>query len=163
MLFKRDTPIAERIFKGSLYQLLALGRDEIKTFVPEVPYLIVSVSDPNKPEAEIVDSPNLRGVLRLKFHDVGQPRKFQATSDVAMTPEQAKQVLSFVQERLPGVELIICQCEEGVSRSVALAAALSRILQGEDEYFFQGYWPNRWVYDLLLKQAGANAEDEGRA
>src|SRR5687767_3288978 len=153
MLFKRDIPLAARIFKGSRYQLLALGRDEIKTFLPEVPYLIVSVSDPDKPESEIADSALLRGVLRLKFHDVGQPRKFQVTSDVAMAPEQAKQILSFVRERLPGVELIICQCEEGVSRSVALAAALSRILQGEDEYFFQGYWPNRWVYDLLLKQA----------
>ena len=90
-----------------------------------MPYLVISVSDPDKPEPEIADSPHLRGVLRLQFHDVGQPRKFQVTSDVAMKPEQARQILSFVREHSPEVELIICQCEEGVSRSVGLAAALS--------------------------------------
>jgi hypothetical protein len=38
---------------------------------------------------------------------------------------------------------------------------LSRILQGEDEYFFKHFWPNRWVYNLLLGQS--QAEDDGRA
>ena len=164
MMFRRDVPLPERVFKGSRYQLLALGRDEAKSFVPDVPYLIVSISDPDKPEPEIPTSPHLRGVLRLQFHDVGQPRRFQPTPDVAMTPEHARQILSFVREHLPGVGLIICQCEQGVSRSTAVAAALSRILQGEDEYFFKHYWPNRWVYNLLLERAAElNAEDAGRA
>ena len=44
MLFKRDIPLAERIFKGARYQLLALGRDEIIAFVPEVPYLEAATS-----------------------------------------------------------------------------------------------------------------------
>jgi hypothetical protein len=164
MLFRRNQSFSERIFKGSRYQFLALGRDEIKTFMPDVPYLVVSISDPDKPETEIPDSPNLQGVLRLQFHDVGLPRKFEVTSDLAMTPEHARQILSFIRERLPGVKLIVCQCEEGVSRSTGMAAALSRILEGEDEYFFQGYWPNRWVYELLLAQAEElKAKDGSRA
>lgn len=164
MLFRRDQSLPERIFKGPRYQLLALSRDDIRAFMPDVPYLVISVSDPDKPEPEIPDSPNLRGALRLQFHDVGQPRKFEVTSDVAMTPGHARQILSFMREHLAGVTLIICQCEEGVSRSAAIAAALSRILQAEDEYFFRGYWPNRWVYALLLKYGWElENENEGRA
>jgi len=164
MMFRRDVPLPQRVFKGSRYSLLALGRDEAGSFVPDVPYLVVSISDPEKPEPEIPTPPHLRGVLRLRFHDVGPPRRFQETADVAMTPEHARQILSFVREHLPGAELIVCQCEQGVSRSAAVAAALSRILQGEDEYFRTHYWPNRWVYNLLLEGAGeSRAEDGGRA
>lgn len=151
MLFRRELSISERIFKGSRYQLLAVGREEIKDFIPEVPYIVISISDPDKPEQEITRSAKLRGVLSLKFHDIVQPRKFQLTTDVAMTPEHARQALSFVRQHLRDVGLIICQCEAGVSRSAGLAAALSRILEGDDEYFFLNYWPNRWVYDLLLE------------
>ena len=163
-MFRRDVPLPERVFKGSRYSLLALGRDEAESFVPEVPYLVVAISDPDKPEPEIPRPPHLRGALRLRFHDVGQPRRFQETTDVAMTPEDARQILSFVREQLPETELIVCQCEQGVSRSAAVAAALSRILQGEDEYFLKHYWPNRWVYNLLLESASeSRAEDGGRA
>lgn len=164
MLFRRDLPLAERIFKGSRYQLLALGRDDIGDFTPDVPYLVISISDPERPEPALAASPHLRGVLRLQFHDVVPTRRFQVSSDVAMTAEHARQVLSFVREGSPDVELILCQCEEGVSRSAGMAAALSRILQGEDEYFLTNYWPNRWVYDLLLKHADVSGgEDEPRA
>ncbi|MCU0238266.1 MAG: hypothetical protein MUC29_02410 [Pyrinomonadaceae bacterium] len=51
------------------------------------------------------------------------------------------------------VELIVCQCEQGMSRSAGIAAALSKILQDEDEYFLKNYWSNRWVYDLLIETA----------
>jgi hypothetical protein len=153
-MFRRDLPLRERIFKGPRYQLLALGRDEVSAFEPEVPFVVISVSDPGRAGPDIADTPLLRGVLRSQFHDVGRPRRFETTSDVAMTPEQAVRILSFVREHLADVRLIVCQCEQGVSRSAGLAAALSRILQGEDEYFFKGYWPNRWVYELLLEHAG---------
>jgi len=47
-----------------------------------------------------------------------------------------------------------------LSRSTAVAAALSRILQGEDECFCKHYWPKRRVYNLPLEQAAElNAED----
>jgi predicted protein tyrosine phosphatase len=70
-----------------------------------------------------------------------------------MNSEQAKQILEFVKKNLSKVELIVCQCEQGMSRSPAIAAALSRILQNEDEYFLKNFWANRWVYDLLIETA----------
>lgn len=146
-------PINERIFHGKRFQFLALSREEIKQFTSELPYLIISVTDPNNSDAEIAESPNLLDIIRLKFDDIGKPNKFQfeKTPDILMSEAQAKQVLEFVKKYLSEVKLIVCQCEQGMSRSPAMAGALSRILQNEDEYFLQNYWANRWVYDLLIE------------
>lgn len=70
-----------------------------------------------------------------------------------MTEDDAEQILSFVGENLSEVKLIVCHCEQGISRSAAIVAALSRILQDEDEFFFHHYWVNRYVYDMLLTNA----------
>ena len=158
-MFSSETFLAERIFAGSNYKFLVLSRTDIKTFVSELPYLIISITDPETPDAEIAESPNLKAILRMKFHDVGKPsRRFgiefdSLITDISMTKEDAQKILSFVNKKLTEVELIVCHCEQGISRSAAIAAALSRILQNEDEFFFQHYWVNRWVYDLLLENS----------
>lgn len=154
-MLQKNLPISERIFRGQKIQLLVLGREEIKDFTFEKPYLIISVTDPKNTDAEIVHSSNLVEILRLTFDDIGKPNKFQFenSTDVLMNSEQAKQILGFVKENLSKVNLIVCQCEQGMSRSAGIAAALSKILQSEDEYFLKNYWANRWVYELLIESA----------
>ncbi len=154
-MFNQNSTTAERIFHGKRFQLLALSREEIKQFTSDLPYLIISVTDPNNSDAEIAESPNLIDIIRLKFDDVGKPSKFQfaETTDILMSETQAKQILEFVKKYLSEVKLIVCQCKQGMSRSPAMAGALSRILQNEDEYFLQNYRANRWVYDLLIESA----------
>ena len=68
-----------------------------------------------------------------------------------MTEEDARTILSFIGGHLDAVEVIVCQCEAGLSRSAGIAAALSRILQNDDRYFFQRFAPNDWVYRTLLE------------
>ncbi|MDQ4122971.1 MAG: hypothetical protein M3209_16155 [Acidobacteriota bacterium] len=160
-MFQRDLSLTERIFQGTQVQFLVLSRVDIQSFTAEIPYLVISVTDPDKPEAEIAEAPFLYAVLRMKFHDVGKPaRQFESdvistACDVSMTEADARQILSFVGEHLAKIKLIVCHCEQGVSRSAAIAAALSRILQKEDEFFFNHYWVNRWVYNLLLENSDA--------
>lgn len=155
-MFLHDLPLKERIFQGTRVQFLVLNREDMKTFVAEVPYLVISVTDPEKHAAEIAESSLLQATLRMKFHDVGKPLRsietdiISAATDVSMTDKDAQQILSFVGENLNKIRLIVCHCEQGVSRSAAIAAALSKVLQDEDEFFFKNYWVNRWVYDLLL-------------
>jgi predicted protein tyrosine phosphatase len=154
-MLQKILPISERIFKGEKIQFLVLGREEIKNFTFENSYLVISITDPQNSDAEIIQSPNLVDIIRLKFDDIGKPKKFQFenSTDILMNSEQAKQILEFVKKNLSKVELIVCQCEQGMSRSPAIAAALSRILQNEDEYFLKNFWANRWVYDLLIETA----------
>lgn len=145
----------QRIYHGSVVDFLVLGRHDIKTVLPYVPYLVISIADPERAEVVLAASPLQQAVLRLRFHDKSGPRA-ALSGKVAMTPTVAHEVLVFVREHLPEVTLIVCQCEAGISRSAAIAAALSRILQDEDSFFFAHYAPNDWIYQTLLK-----ASEEG--
>ncbi len=157
MFIKSLSPI-ERIFVGSKMKFLVLSREEVKTVSPQIPYIVISVTDPQTVEADILQSQHRRSVLRLKFHDISGTKNedlksFHSTHEIAMTEEHALSVLDFVKDNLSDIQLILCHCEIGISRSAAIAAALSKILNNEDEFFFENYWPNRWVYNLILENS----------
>jgi len=66
-------------------------------------------------------------------------------------PQQAKQILELIEKHKDKLELIVCQCEGGISRSSGTAGALSKILNGDDTVFFKApYSPNRLVYRIIL-------------
>jgi predicted protein tyrosine phosphatase len=155
-MFSLYAPPSERIYAGALVSFLVLSRFDVATATPSMPYVVISITDPERPEAVIAESPNRRAVLRMCFHDKSGARPAVARK-VPMTREDAQAIISFVRAHLAGVQLIVCQCEAGISRSAAVAAALSRILQGEDHFFFEHYAPNDWVYHTLL-----GATDEGK-
>lgn len=152
MLFQKDLPIEERISRGGRINLLALGRDEMSLFDHNSKYIVVSVTDPGKPEAEIRPTANLQGILRLKFDDIEKSNFVYDTSgDVLMSGEQAAEIWSFVMGNVDSAQLIVCQCEQGVSRSRAIAAALGTMLNGENEPCGDDYWLNRHVYRLMIE------------
>jgi hypothetical protein len=45
--------------------------------------------------------------------------------------------------------MLICHCEAGVSRSAAIAAAGSKYFNGDDSFFFEHYYPNEYVYNMM--------------
>ena len=157
MLNDNISPL-ERVYAGSRIKILVLSRVDIGEIIPEAPYIVISISDPEQPDAAIIQTTLMRAVLRLKFHDNVQTvdipglegMSLGPETEVIMTQEDARSILAFVREHLNQIELIVCQCEAGISRSAGIAAALSRILQGEDQFFFDKYWPNRWVYRTIL-------------
>ena len=66
-----------------------------------------------------------------------------------MTEMDADRVVQFVREHEPHINEIIVHCQAGVSRSAAIAAAISQELNGEDEIFGKAqYAPNRLCFDI---------------
>lgn len=61
----------------------------------------------------------------------------------------AENILEFVDKHINNVSSIIVHCDAGVSRSVGIAAALSKILNSSDDEFFKGS-PNKYVYAMML-------------
>ena len=122
------------------------------------PHVLISIYDPADVPADLAPNLNRRGVLMLQFHDWDDKQKIvldrSSTPDakrmVFYNEQQAKQIFDFLQSHLASIELIICQCDAGISRSAGLAAALSKLLNGTDEYFFKHYIPNSRVYRLTL-------------
>jgi hypothetical protein len=72
--------------------------------------------------------------------------------------EHAKKVLEFVFTFLDKVKIIVAQCDAGISRSSATAAALSKIIRNDDDSFFKIYYPNKLIYSTILKEYISNKE-----
>ena len=66
-----------------------------------------------------------------------------------LTVADAERIWRFVQEHLPGIRAIVCHCEQGMSRSPAVAQALAEALGVDQRHIVRGRNPNKRVYRLL--------------
>jgi hypothetical protein len=90
-------------------------------------FAIISITDVGS-KNNIFNSNNkhLVDVCRVSFDDVdfGQEN--------CITVEDAKKILSFVNNNIDKVSFIIVQCEAGISRSAGVCAGLMKIYNGDD-------------------------------
>lgn len=89
--------------------------------------------------------------LHVKFADV-----ISRTHPDRFTVEQAKQILSFVDQLGPGITDLYFCCDSGESRSTALAAAFMRYLGQSQLVVWKNpqYHPNGYVYSVQCKACG---------
>jgi predicted protein tyrosine phosphatase len=117
----------------------------------EVPHAIISITSHAGDVAHLRPNATCRGILRLSFVDAEAPSD-QHTEASLFSSEQADLIWSFVSRHLPDVERVIVHCDAGMSRSPAVAAAISKALTGDDAEFFAGrYRPNMRVYRFMLE------------
>lgn len=128
----------------------------LQTDEPDSKVIVISITDPN---SKPVNLPLLDlDVLRLSFHDLDQT--YPGHAIILFDTDMAHQIKGFVEERLDWAKnprsgwddlAIVVHCEAGISRSAAVAGALSKYLLGDDSKFFRTpYLPNRMVYRTLL-------------
>jgi predicted protein tyrosine phosphatase len=136
--------------------LYVYSRQALEAAAPhEVPHVVISITSSPDDVARLRTNDARVGVLRLSFPDV------EVASDLhpegaLFSKDHAAQVWSFVQEHRAKIERIIVHCDAGKSRSPAVAAAIARVLDGDDAQFFGGrYTPNMRVYRMLLEVAPA--------
>lgn len=114
-------------------------------------YVLISIRDPDKRAVKVRAQPGLRGVLSLAFHDAEPVRGFQLPGGIRlMTEDQARDIWAFVRQRPAEVGTIVVHCEQGMSRSPAVAAALCTGLGGDDREFWREYMPNMYVYQRMI-------------
>ena len=136
-------------------QLIVVGRNEIERgIVVRTPYVVISIVDPQSRPARLRRSAGFRDELSLRFHDAEPSEDLPLPSEVVlMTQDQAKAIWDFVLRYRDRVGTIVVHCEQGMSRSPAVAAAICKALGGNEEPFFRKYAPNQYVYELLLATA----------
>lgn len=120
---------------------------------PFAPVAIISITDVFKPLANIPANYNIRCCLRLQFDDVF------VDEDNAMCQVDADDIAEFVydiDENHIEADEIWIHCEGGVSRSAAVAAAISKHLYDDDMWVFSNptYYPNMWVNKLVTEALG---------
>ncbi len=92
--------------------------------------------------------------LRLQIHDAVPLGGFTLPSEIVLMNEgHARAIRKFVEQWREMAETIVVHCEQGMSRSPAVAAAISKFLDGDGSQFFDEYVPNRYVYDLMITVA----------
>lgn len=128
------------------------GRQEIEDGISvRTAYVVISITDPGSRPARIQRPAGFRDVLRLQFHDAMPVKGFTLPADIVlMNEDHAKLIWEFVKQWQETVETIVVHCEQGMSRSPAVAAAICKALDGDGSQFFQEYMPNRYIYDLLV-------------
>jgi predicted protein tyrosine phosphatase len=113
-------------------------------FRSDRPWAAISVSSSG--DFPVLDGENRIGLLRLVFQDItdaGKPGSFTAAL--------ATEILDFVEMVWDKVEVFLIHCEVGLSRSPAIAAALSRVYYCDDGPWLKHYFANPLVYRVLVE------------
>ena len=127
---------------------------------------LISITDVGWSFAELKNKPKY--LLQLEFDDVDNDvfidelgrmptedeRKKIEKKYSMFTQKEAKQIAEFYFEVADKVELLICQCEHGQSRSAAVAAAIIEYQSKEGISIFSddNYYPNKLVFKKVLEQ-----------
>ncbi|MFA9479428.1 hypothetical protein ACERK3_14155 [Phycisphaerales bacterium AB-hyl4] len=113
-------------------------------------YAVISVTDPERPAARIPRASGCGAVLRLRFHDAEPFPGFRIPPNIIPTGgADAEQLARFVREHQGQVDVYVIHCEQGASRSPAIAAAIAEHLKLDPRPYWQQYVPNRYVYELV--------------
>ncbi len=136
-------------------EFVVAGRQDIEAGIPvRTAYVVISITDPKSRPARIKRPAGFRDVLRLQFHDAVPVEDFTLPPDIVLMNEgDAREIWRFVEQWQETAETIVVHCEQGMSRSPAVAAAICNVLDGDDRHFFHEYMPNRYVYDLMMTVA----------
>jgi len=124
----------------------------IKTYDFKEKHIVISITSPGYEHPKLPELKSRIGLLQIKFHDIDKTIISKGKEYPAFTKEQAKEIWKFFQSYKLKVNSVVVQCEVGVSRSPAVAAALAKIIGQDDSKFFKYYVPNMFIYRLLLNE-----------
>lgn len=130
-------------------------------------HVLISINSKSKDAVNLQyakSCPNCKDILHMVFPDfdykwVKMYEDLESSGIKLFSNDQAKEILGFIDRHITGILSIIVHCEYGVSRSQAVAAALSKIFNGKDDEFFMKYSPNRLVYSKILYEYYNSADN----
>ncbi len=154
---------SRQVYHGPIVQFLILDHRLAATRTLSVPYVVISITESHDsfPDAVIAPSAMQRGILRLRFDDIDDPED-ALDGCQPFVEHHARQIVRFVLSHRHEIGGIVVHCHAGVSRSAAVAAALSEWLNGEEADFFENYFlPNPRVHDILSRTIAIMEPDSG--
>lgn len=144
----RPTPVPDDPDRRKRFEVRSARNAEF--FRCDRPWAAISISSSGN--FPMLDEENRAGLLRLVFEDTTEPDK-SGSFNAALATE----ILDFVERVWEEVEVFLIHCDVGLSRSPAVAAALSRTYIGDDGPWSEHDFPNPLVYRLLVETHGQRA------
>lgn len=141
------------------------SREKIESMVFPLGTAVISITDYNYDFAKLNNKPDY--LLQLTFDDIdsdvfidelGRKPTESERQEIEkkyhmLTDEQAEQIAEFVKIVWDKIDVLICQCEHGQSRSAAVAAAIMEIKskRGIEIFADDRYYPNKTIFRKVLK------------
>lgn len=151
------------------YQIKVMSYDEAFRYVYNhagyykgKPFAIISIQEyeTEKMGFKYIPNGNLKYALNIYFSDI-KSKEDEVLDDECrklMTDQDAIKIKDFIEKinKENNIDLLIIHCHAGISRSAAVAAAISKIFNGTDtQYFYSNKFnPNMFVYNKILKAFG---------
>ena len=128
-------------------RIVLCNRETVESFAIPEWHIMISISTPGD-KASLPQNPRRRDTLALEFYDLSSPLEGYQI----FTEDMAQEIWDFVSIWWPGHErlLLIIHCDAGLSRSPAIAAAISKRYTGDDSHYFKRYLPNSLVYRIMM-------------
>jgi predicted protein tyrosine phosphatase len=133
-------------------KIKVFSENEIRHFKTEEKHVVVSFQDPNYDFVKLPEQASRLAWIGFHCYDLDDDCGQLPYSKFLFEREHAKELLTFINTWKDKVDLIVVQCCAGISRSTAAAAALSKIINNEDSFYFKYYCPNRRIYRSILKE-----------
>jgi predicted protein tyrosine phosphatase len=143
----------KHLYTFKTMQFFVTDRQSIqKGIVVRTPYIVISIYDPDKPRPGIPRRTGMKGVFYVAFHDAEPDDEMSLPPNIVlMSLRQAKDIWAFVRKHQAEVGTVVCHCEQGMSRSPAVAVALAEAFGSSTQKIESNSNPNRYVYGLMRK------------
>lgn len=126
--------------------------DREREFYPSFSWALIRFFNPGHPY-KLTLPKTCKASLEIVCDDVSNIRIANADRYTFFSNEDAKNILTFVEEHKDKFDTLVCACEAGISRSAGCAAALEKIYFGTDEiYDSTKYFPNSLIYRTILNE-----------
>lgn len=113
-------------------------------------HIVISIANPRAPKAKLPALDSRIDALFLQFADSDNV-SYDVLEGNLFNKSLAEVTWKFIDKYKDQVDLIIVNCEAGINRSSGMAAAISKIINGNDEDFFKYFIPNRLVYRKMME------------
>jgi predicted protein tyrosine phosphatase len=128
------------------------SRREVETRpLVRVPHVLISIRDPGSRKPRLFKHGLRRDTLFVEFHDAEPLEGFTLPPEIKlMTPKHAAKIWAFVLKHIGVIGAVVVHCEQGMSRSPAVAAGILTGLGLDASELMQTFQPNAYVLRLML-------------
>lgn len=155
-----------------MFDIQIHSRSSIETVITDKQFSVISVIEPMYRNDIVIDDDwNTEDINHLSFPKLASNKancvsnlclRFYDTFSVITTDEgftitpitdnQAKTIALFVISCVEAnIEELYINCAAGISRSSGIGAAISKFYTGDDQFYYDKYIPNRYVYMKVLE------------
>jgi predicted protein tyrosine phosphatase len=128
------------------------SRREIATRpLVHVPHVLISIRDPGSRKPRLFKHGLRRDALFMAFDDAEPSENFTLPPEIMlMTPKHAAKIWAFVMKHVGVIDAVVVHCEQGMSRSPAVAAGILTGLGMDATELMETFQPNAYVLRLML-------------